>query len=497
MDQENPIFRSLALIEEKIHERLTVENLAQNAHFSKYHYQRIFREAVGESVMQYVTRRRISLAAGELAGTDSNILEIALKYGYDSHEGFTRSFRTAMGVTPAEYRKYCHSISSPLIRKEKSNMLISDSAGEMIRELNGLIVQAKETAAYAKRHAASENVTAYSPFWSFIISKTDKVTDELSAALDRISSITQKPDEISARFMIVKVIDDAVFWYGLIAFQTGLTVKRAVPEHRSLFLPICGRYDKLARDARIRADKIVSFLGELSSLIFQEMKDNAQQKLQEIIKKGESTVKILSADTGLPYSYIAEEISNITQELSTAPFPEITARFLEDCLFRLDIIAFSADLDARRCPSHHQLLGSISQLREQLRETTEFFQSLPDDVQAAAEAKGSSMPEYTPESKCRNIAFQGNILLFYLKGETQKLGGRILKEDQEAALNAVCDEFNKAIRLAMCAADQSDADRLRDMLRALYDSLTAQAQALGIYGAPIQHIAEEIKMISV
>ena len=49
----------------------------------------------------------------------------------------------------------------------------------------------------------------------------------------------------------------------------------------------------------------------------------------------------------------------------------------------------------------------------------------------------------------------------------------------------------------MCAADQSDADRLQDMLRALYDSLTAQAQALGIYGAPIQHIAEEIKMISV
>ena len=102
MDQENPIFRSLALIEEKIHERLTVENLARNAHFSKYHYQRMFREAVGESVMQYVTRRRISLAAGELAGTDSNILEIALKYGYDSHEGFTRSFLTAMGVSPAE-----------------------------------------------------------------------------------------------------------------------------------------------------------------------------------------------------------------------------------------------------------------------------------------------------------------------------------------------------------------------------------------------------------
>ena len=77
MDNDNPIFRSLALIEEKIHEKLTVENLADSIHFSKYHYQRVFREAVGESVMQYVTRRRLSLAARELAGGNSSVLEIA------------------------------------------------------------------------------------------------------------------------------------------------------------------------------------------------------------------------------------------------------------------------------------------------------------------------------------------------------------------------------------------------------------------------------------
>ena len=106
MNNENTVFESLAMIEEKIHERLTVESLAESLHFSKYHYQRIFREAVGDSVMRYVTKRRIALAAEELAQTDNTVLEIALRYGYDSHEGFTRSFRSYMGITPTEYRKY-------------------------------------------------------------------------------------------------------------------------------------------------------------------------------------------------------------------------------------------------------------------------------------------------------------------------------------------------------------------------------------------------------
>lgn len=393
MDRENPIFRSLALIEEKIHERLTVENLAKSIHFSKYHYQRMFREAVGESVMQYVTRRRISLAAGELAGTDSTILEIALKYGYESHEGFTRSFRACMGVTPAEYRKYRHAIFFPLTGKEKPTMSMLNSVNEMIRELNGLIVQAKETAAYTQKHASLEGITAYSPFWNYIASRTEAMADELSDTLERITSLSQKPDEISARFMIVKAIDDSVFWYGLMSFQSGLTVSRAQPEHRSLLEPICGRYEKLAKDAKIRADKIVGFLNELSSLIFQDMRENACQRLQETIRSGKNTAEILSADAGLPYAYITDEIRNVVQELSDVPFPEITSRFLEDCLFRLDIIAFAADLEVWRCPSHQQLLGSIREFKDRLQETVEFFRSLPADIRRNAADKEASRME--------------------------------------------------------------------------------------------------------
>ena len=52
MENTNPVFRSLAVIEENILEKLTVERIAGSIHVSKYHYQRLFREMIGESVMR-------------------------------------------------------------------------------------------------------------------------------------------------------------------------------------------------------------------------------------------------------------------------------------------------------------------------------------------------------------------------------------------------------------------------------------------------------------
>ena len=127
MDDQKQIFQSLGIIEERIHEKLTVDALAQSLHFSRYHYQRLFREAVGESVMRYVARRRIALAAGELAGTNRSVLEIALRYGFDSHEGFCRRFKAAMGVSPTEYRRHHSSIQPPQNRKgEKRHVVFKD-----------------------------------------------------------------------------------------------------------------------------------------------------------------------------------------------------------------------------------------------------------------------------------------------------------------------------------------------------------------------------------
>ena len=285
MNEKDPIFRSLAMIEERLQEKLTVETLAEGIHFSKYHYQRIFRETVGETVMGYVNRRRLFLAAGELARGRDSVLAIALKYGYDSHEGFTRSFKAHLGVTPTEYRKYHSSIGFPGRKKEEKAMY-SKSAEGMVRELNSLIVQAKETAEDTRKYKGTDREAAavYAQVWEFAARRADKMAGQLEEVLKYITSVTRNPDEISARFLIVKAVEDAAFEASVTAFQVGLMIARALPEYRSAFEPLCARYDSLAQNARVKSGKIADFLGELWQMILQDMRKNAEQKIGDAVE---------------------------------------------------------------------------------------------------------------------------------------------------------------------------------------------------------------------
>ena len=105
MKKSNAIDGSIDFIESRLTEAIDVGELAQRAFFSKTHYQRLFRAIVGEPVMEYVKNRRLQLACRDVRAGNTGILDIALKYGYDSHEGFTRAFKAYFGVTPYEYRK--------------------------------------------------------------------------------------------------------------------------------------------------------------------------------------------------------------------------------------------------------------------------------------------------------------------------------------------------------------------------------------------------------
>ena len=333
MSKTDPIFHSLGIIEKRIQEKLTVESLAESSHLSQFHYQRLFREAVGESVMRYVTRRRLSLAAGELAGTDLSVLEIALKYGYDSHEGFTRSFRAHMGVTPTEYRRH-HAFVAPInVQKERSAMTYSKAADDIIRELNGLIIQARETAARTRERPDSQPVPAfYAPFWEFIAAQAEAMAEELSAALSRVTTLPQQPEGIFARFRIVKAIEDTVFRAHITAFQARLTACRARPEDRAALGPLCARYDALARRAQIGSGNIAAFFRELAALIFRDMRENAQSLLDRAVKTGKAAYEAILADPALPYGYIGEEVGHIANELAAVPLEQMTATLLEETL---------------------------------------------------------------------------------------------------------------------------------------------------------------------
>lgn len=102
---QNVIDEIDACIKNHDDEALTLSRLAKVLGYSEFYVSRKFSEISGMSLRDYMRYRRLAFALRELRDTERGILDIALDYGFSSHEAFTRAFREAYGITPSEYRK--------------------------------------------------------------------------------------------------------------------------------------------------------------------------------------------------------------------------------------------------------------------------------------------------------------------------------------------------------------------------------------------------------
>lgn len=98
------IQKTLDYIEEHIGEDIKIEVLADTASLSLFYYQRLFSRLVKRPVREYIKLRRLARASEVLENKNNRILDIALDYGFGSHETFTRAFKEAYGMTPEQYR---------------------------------------------------------------------------------------------------------------------------------------------------------------------------------------------------------------------------------------------------------------------------------------------------------------------------------------------------------------------------------------------------------
>jgi AraC family transcriptional regulator len=103
-DYHERIVRTLAYIQRHLDDELELENLAAVAAFSRFHFHRVFRGLVGESLQEHICRLRLERAAQRLKQGDGPIIGIALEAGFETHESFTRAFGTMFGVPPSGYR---------------------------------------------------------------------------------------------------------------------------------------------------------------------------------------------------------------------------------------------------------------------------------------------------------------------------------------------------------------------------------------------------------
>lgn len=85
-------------------EELTLTHLAKKFGYSEYHFSRKFREISGMQLRDYLRYRKLAFALKQVRDTQEGILNIALDFGFSSHEAFTRAFKEAYGITPSEYR---------------------------------------------------------------------------------------------------------------------------------------------------------------------------------------------------------------------------------------------------------------------------------------------------------------------------------------------------------------------------------------------------------
>jgi len=92
--------KAINYIENKLLESISVDDVASHIHSSADYFQRVFNIVTGISVSEYIRNRRLTLAGNEIINTQAKVIDVALKYGYDSPDSFTKAFTRFHGVTP-------------------------------------------------------------------------------------------------------------------------------------------------------------------------------------------------------------------------------------------------------------------------------------------------------------------------------------------------------------------------------------------------------------
>ena len=129
MDDTGFIQNILDIIDNRITENIAPRELGKISGYSTYHLHRVFSRVTGITLMAYVTRRKLQYALYDLS-CGQKIIDVAMKYGFETHAGFTKAFKKCFGYPPSLYR--IHAISSQPARIELADLTNIMSGGKIM-----------------------------------------------------------------------------------------------------------------------------------------------------------------------------------------------------------------------------------------------------------------------------------------------------------------------------------------------------------------------------
>lgn len=172
-------------------EALTLCALANRLGFSEYHMTRKFKEMAGITFREYLRLRRLAFALVDVRDSERKLIEIAVSYGFSSHEAFTRAFKSAFGMTPNDYRQN----PVPLVLRTKLNTfdryILGTGEIGMVKSMKEIKIYFISLPAHKFLHIKNYESDGYFDFWE----KQEQILDQdCHTICGLLDSITGKLD---------------------------------------------------------------------------------------------------------------------------------------------------------------------------------------------------------------------------------------------------------------------------------------------------------------
>jgi AraC family transcriptional regulator len=119
MSNLESVYQAVQFIEQHLKAPISVQDVADAAGYSVYHFSRTFNRVIGHSPYDYIMRRRLSESARELVESGKRIIDVAFEYQFNNPETYSRAFRRMFGVLPNEVKK---SKSLPQLLKSEAKL---------------------------------------------------------------------------------------------------------------------------------------------------------------------------------------------------------------------------------------------------------------------------------------------------------------------------------------------------------------------------------------